>query len=153
MTVTEWKPVARGITTMIPGIYRIAARRRGGGTGSADYCYAVWLKHLTLLWQRGLRTMPASVAEIGPGNSLGVGLAALLSGSARFYALDVVAYSSTDRNLRMLDRLVERFRNRAPKAFPHQPALGVWPNPDAGSRRFRDRHANAQLSKRWHAPI
>jgi len=124
MTAIEWKPVARGIATMVPGIYRIAARKRGGGTGSADYCYAVWLKHLTLLWQSGLRTMPASVAELGPGDSLGVGLAALLSGASRFYALDVAAYGNAEKNLRVLDELVERFRNRAP-----QPIKG-WPDFD-----------------------
>lgn len=131
MTIAEWKPVAKGLATMVPGIYGLAVRKRGGGTGSADYCYAVWLKHLTLLWQRGLRRMPESIAEIGPGDSLGVGLAALLSGASRFHALDVVAYSSTDRNLRVLDGLVERFRDRAP-----QPIKG-WPD--------FDRYLNAQL--------
>ena len=109
---------------MVPGIYRIVVRRRGGGTGSADYCYAVWLKHLTLLWQSGLRTMPSSVAELGPGDSLGVGLAALLSGASRFHALDVVAYSTAEKNLRVLDELVARFRSRAP-----QPIKG-WPDFD-----------------------
>jgi hypothetical protein len=84
----------------------------------------VWLKHLTLLWQSGLRTMPSSVAELGPGDSLGVGLAALLSGASRFYGLDVVAYSNTDKNLRVLDELVECFRNRAA-----QPIKG-WPDFD-----------------------
>src|SRR5712672_4391707 len=124
MAAIEWKPVARGIATMIPGIYRIVARRRGGGTGSADYCYSVWLKHLTLLWQSGLRTVPSSVAELGPGDSLGVGLAALLSGASRFHALDVVAYGNADENLRLLDELVARFGNRAP-----QPIKG-WPDFD-----------------------
>src|SRR4029077_11002812 len=107
MNAIDWRPVVRGIATMVPGAYRLAARKRGGGTGSADYCYAVWLKHLTLLWQSGLRTIPASVAEIGPGDALGGGLAALLSGASRFYALDVVTYGNADKNLRVLDELVE----------------------------------------------
>ncbi len=133
ITAIEWKPVAKGIATMVPGIYRLAAQRRqGGATGSADYCYSVWLKHLTLLWQSGLRTMPSSVAELGPGDSLGVGLAALLSGASGFYALDVVAYSNAKKNLQVLDELVERFRNRAP-----QP-IGGWPDfdPYLDSKRF-----------------
>jgi hypothetical protein len=84
----------------------------------------VWLKHLTLLSQSGLRTIPSSVAELGPGESLGVGLAALLSGASRYYALDVVAHGNVDKNLRVLDELVERFRSRAP-----QPIKG-WPDFD-----------------------
>jgi len=126
MNAIDWRPVVRGIATMVPGAYRLAARKRGGGTGSADYCYAVWLKHLTLLWQSGLRTMPVSVAEIGPGDSLGVGLAALLSGASRFYALDVVAYSNVEKNLKMLDELVERFSKRAPQPIKGWPDFDVY---------------------------
>jgi SAM-dependent methyltransferase len=121
----ELKPVLKGVATMVPGLHRLLARPGGGGsTDSADYCYGVWLKHLTFLWQSGMREMPSSVAELGPGDSLGVGLAALLSGASRFYALDAVTYSSPEKNLRMLDELVERFAQRAPR-----PTRG-WPDFD-----------------------
>ena len=113
MTVVDWKPVAKGLATMVPGLYRLVARPRGGATDSAAYCYSVWLKHMTLLWHNGLRQMPATVAELGPGESLGIGLAALLSGVARFYALDVAAYSNAEKNLCVLDGLVSLFSNRA----------------------------------------
>jgi len=82
----ELKPVLKGVATMVPGLHRLLARPGGGSTDSAEYCYGVWLKHLTFLWQSGMREMPSSVAELGPGDSLGVGLAALLSGASRFYA-------------------------------------------------------------------
>jgi hypothetical protein len=124
MASIDLKPVVKGLATMVPGLHRIFARPGGGGTDSPGYCYSVWLKHLTLLWHSGLREMPRSVAELGPGDSLGVGIAALLSGASRFYALDVVAYSNTEKNLRMLDDLVERFRRRAPR-----PTKG-WPDFD-----------------------
>jgi hypothetical protein len=80
------------------------------------YCYEVWLKHLTLLWANGLRTIPDTVAELGPGDSLGTGLAALLSGANHYYALDIIRYADTPRNLMIFDQLVDLFqRRRAPQ--------------------------------------
>ena len=121
----ELKPVAKGLATMVPGLHRLLAGSGGGSTDSADYCYGVWLKHMTFLWHSGTRGMPSSVAELGPGESLGVGIAALLSGVSRVYGLDAVAYGSTEKNLRMLDEMVERFARRAPR-----PTRG-WPDFDA----------------------
>jgi hypothetical protein len=108
---------------MVPGLYRLLARPVAGDTHSAAYCYSVWLKHMTLLWEAGMRAIPSSVAELGPGESLGIGLAALLSGASRFYALDVVAYSNAQKNLRILDELVTIFQERAPNPTPGWPAF------------------------------
>jgi hypothetical protein len=54
------------------------------------------------------------VAELGPGDSLGVGLAALLSGAENYIALDAVRYTDSARNLQILEDLIALFRNRAP---------------------------------------
>jgi hypothetical protein len=55
--------------------------------------------------QNGLRGMPHTVVELGPGNSLGVGLAALLSGVDQYYAFDRVRHTELQQNVRMLDEL------------------------------------------------
>jgi hypothetical protein len=81
----------RGLHTWVPGATRAWAST--GGTDAAPYCYEVFLKHLTLTCAAGMPGVPASVGEIGPGDSLGIGLAALLAGSDRYYGLDVVPYS------------------------------------------------------------
>ena len=60
----------------------------------------------------GLPTRLETVAELGPGDSLGIGLAALLSGANRYYAMDVIRHSNTGRNLAILDELVELFNGR-----------------------------------------
>lgn len=118
------KVVVRGLLTNIPGALKIRSDSRGGATKSAIYCYEVWLKHLTMLWESGLRAMPNTVAEIGPGDSLGVGLASLLSGANNYYALDVVERSNVDLNLKVLEELIELFKARAGR-----PTKG-WPDYD-----------------------
>jgi hypothetical protein len=121
----ELKPVVKGLLTFVPGLHRLVYRRGTGGTDTPAYCYEVWLKHLTLLWENKLRAIPNSVAELGPGDSLGVCLAALLSGAGKYYALDVVPFANQARNLQIFDGLVELFKQRAAR-----PSRG-WPNYDA----------------------
>ncbi|MEA2827811.1 MAG: hypothetical protein QOG43_2250 [Actinomycetota bacterium] len=99
------------MATFVPGVAHLTARHTGG---SARYCYSVWLRHLATLGAHGLPTSFGTVGELGPGNSLGVGLAALLSGADRYVALDVAPFADTDRNGEVLDELIGLFRDRAP---------------------------------------
>ena len=114
----------KGALTCFPGAPKLRPDT-GSGTRSATYCYGLWLKHVTMLWQSGMRSMPQTVAELGPGNSLGTGLAAMLSGADHYRGLDIVEHSATESNLRVFDQLVRLFRRRAPR-----PTKG-WPDFDA----------------------
>ncbi len=80
-----------------------------GLASSARYCYATWLHHLVCADRQGLNNCPEAVAEIGPGSSLGVGLAALISGSHKYYALDDVQHATRGTNLKVFDELVRLF--------------------------------------------
>jgi hypothetical protein len=111
-----WRPLAIGLSSFVPGGERLLARKGTGGTGSARYCYEVWLKHLVLLQAHGMRALPRSLAELGPGDTLGVGLAAILCGVERYFALDVVRYSNTQANLAVFDELLELLHSRAPRS-------------------------------------
>jgi hypothetical protein len=73
----------------------------------------VWLRHLVRAGQSGLPTDPSCVAELGPGDSLGMGLATVLSGATRYIALDIKAHANPERNLKIFNELVELFRTRA----------------------------------------
>jgi hypothetical protein len=101
--------------TSIPVVRSYLSRRETGtgGTDSARYCYSVWLRHLVKAAESGLNTRPRVIAELGPGDSLGTGLAGLLSGCSRYYALDVVSHVRTETNIEVLHELVELFGRRA----------------------------------------
>ncbi len=102
------------------GVARLLARRathrvdRTGGSGSARYCYSVWSRHLVKASDAGLSTEPRSVIELGPGDSIGVGLAALLTGADSYVALDRMAFARRSANLDVLDELIELFQHRSP---------------------------------------
>ncbi len=124
---------ALGAVSLLPGMSQ-RFHRPTGGTDSARYCYSVWLRHLVVAARYGLAEVPSDVAELGPGDSLGIGLAALLSGAERYTALDAIAHASLSRNVRVFDELVELFQNRAPipgaDEFPAiEPVLDSWAFP------------------------
>jgi hypothetical protein len=123
-TVLSARLLAGGLKSYLP----VPKSYRGtGGSISARYCYAVWLRHLIETGRSVPELRPRVVAELGPGDSVGLGLAALLSGIERYVALDVLAHVDLDVNLRVLDELVALFRARArvpgvdefPELHPH----------------------------------
>jgi len=111
MNVSRLKLIAHGLATYMPFLQGLKSKGTGG-TDSAEYCYSVWLRHLVLASQHGNADIPQIVAELGPGDSIGIGLAALLSGVEKYFALDVVAHSDTETNLRIFDELVALFKRR-----------------------------------------
>lgn len=104
------RAILEGALSLLPGGLRLF---RGGtrGSDSARYCYAVWLRHLV---RTGVMPRNATVVELGPGDSVGMGLAALLSGARRYVAIDVVRHADVDHNLAVLDALVGLFGRREP---------------------------------------
>lgn len=128
------KAVSKGLLSFLPGI-DLLRRREGGGANSARYCYSVWLRHLTIARRRGMQQIPRVIAELGPGDSLGIGLAALLSGSECYQAFDVVHFIRHDQNLFMLEELLALFRSRSPIPDEHEfpklyPQLDNYAFPD-----------------------
>ncbi len=125
----KFKYLLKGIVKSIPGIeYIYNFHRKTGGTNNARYCYSVWLRHLMMAHENGINSLPVKIAELGPGDSLGIGLAALISGAEKYYALDIVRYSNVACNLKIFDELVTLFKNRTPipleAEFPNiRPAL------------------------------
>jgi len=117
--------VAKGLLTELPGMQStFATVEAGGSTQSPSYCYGVWIKHLSLLWKHGMHTVPRTVLEFGPGNSLGTGFSALLSGAEQYIGIDAVRHADPRLQLTILHELTKLFLERAPR-----PSKG-WPDFD-----------------------
>lgn len=116
--MNDLKPLLHGLRTYFP----FHREKSGGGTASARYCYAVWMRHLVMLEKNGLPTRPEVVAELGPGDSLGIGLCALLSGAEAYCAFDVARSGAPRKNRELLLELAALFREKAAipdaKEFP-----------------------------------
>lgn len=110
-----------GIATYVPGVSHLRSKGTGG-TDSARYCYSIWLRHLVMAKNNGLNPYPKIIAELGPGDSLGIGLAALISGCDKYFAFDVVEHADTERNLKIFEEIVTLFKNKeaipGPNEFP-----------------------------------
>jgi hypothetical protein len=89
-----------------------------GGTDDARYCYAVFMRHLKYAWQGGMSEYPQTIAELGPGDSIGTGLCWLIAGARQYYAFDVENYTQSSRTLAIFDELVDLFKARTPVPGP-----------------------------------
>lgn len=118
------RAVVKGALTFVPGMQAVLPKARAGNHPPAAYFYGVWLKHLTLLAANGFTDPPLTVAELGPGDTFGLGLAALLCGANSYYGLDIVAHTDRMANLPVLAQLVDLLESRAPR-----PSRG-WPDFD-----------------------
>lgn len=99
--------VMRGVLEMDPD------RENTGWSDEASYCYSVFLRHLQAARQADLNTNPSTIVEVGPGDSLGIGLCGVLTGADRLYALDAFRYANVERTLNVFDGLVELLTTRA----------------------------------------
>lgn len=122
----------KGLVTYVPGALKLVCGR-SYGTDSARYCYSVWLRHLVRADAERHSSFEA-IAELGPGDSLGIGIAALLTGSDTYYAFDAKPHANLARNAATLQELVTLFSARAPIPGPEEfpdvlPSLRSWDFP------------------------
>lgn len=113
--IHAWKAphILKGILTWIPIVnaWRLS-RLRASDSDSPRYCYAIWFRHLTQLSRYGFTVAGANVGELGPGESLGVGLAALLSGASRYTGLDAIPFAHKADLSRTFTDLLQMFSNK-----------------------------------------
>jgi SAM-dependent methyltransferase len=122
----EWAPIVMGLLSPLRRLVLFLAssltskRYFWNKADGATYSYNLWIKHLTLLQHWGM-AFPAAVAEIGPGDTLGLGVAAVLSGVKVYHGYDVKPYADTQRSVVLVDELARMLRTREPcrpKGFP-----------------------------------
>lgn len=107
------KSILEGALTFLPGGKRLLAAGTRG-TDTARYCYSVWMRHLIRGAQYRQASLAGVVVELGPGDSLGIGLAALLSGADKYIGVDAVRHANVERNTAVFDELISLFSRHAP---------------------------------------
>lgn len=133
-----WKVtnMIKGALTYVPVVN---SWRRGRafthGSDSSRYCYSVWLRHLVTLSRFGFSIKGARVGELGPGDSIGIGLSSLLSGARQYVGLDIFPFSTKADLGKIFDELVQLFSGNEPipgqKEFPStRPRLESYEFPD-----------------------
>ena len=113
----RWKllHLVKGMLTWIPILDAWRLRHASAaGPESPTYCYAVWLRHLVLLHACGFQIDGARVGELGPGNSLGTGLASLLTGATYYVGLDVMPFSVKVDLGQIFSDLVQKYSCKEP---------------------------------------
>ncbi len=109
-------PLVRGIASyVLPSTMFV--RPGSGGSFSSEYCYSVWLRHLHYLIDNqifGSVSDIRKVAEIGPGDSLGIGMSALYTGASSYFAFDVIEHANLNANLAINNELCNLFVNKTP---------------------------------------
>ncbi len=141
VAIKKPKYLLKGVATYLPtSLHNYLPRHQPQFTGrgvrkgkinareAARASYTVWLRFLVRLHDDPEFDFArvVSVGEIGPGDNLGIGFAALLSGASSFHALDVVPTAYSEDNDAILEELIKLFQERAsipddnefPKAHP-----------------------------------
>lgn len=94
--ISKLKAYVKGLVSHVPGLEKILPHHNpqfyGLQTKEIDnnYPYSVWLRHLVMLNKFHLPSVYETVVEIGPGDSLGVGHMATLTGTKKYIATDII---------------------------------------------------------------
>lgn len=117
MDFCKIKAITKGFLTYIPGLYNLhkeSKLKEGHSSSIAEFCYSTWLRILVKLYETEGSVNFNTVAELGPSNSFGVGLCALLSGSHKYIALDVENTYNPILTTKIFHKLIQLFSAKAP---------------------------------------
>lgn len=156
-TYFKYRALVTGLISFLPGVYSSLYKLTAagsGGTGAARYCLDCWLSHLSVASKYGLKEIPKSIVELGPGQSLGAGLSAVLLGAEKYFAMDLMPYSQQNTNKVVLNELIALIKNQ--KGFAKAPAFpeiaqnldqSLWPKDFFSNEKFANLLSQERLSK------
>lgn len=104
--------IAYGLATYLPGVYRHFSMPPLSVAEMAIDGYSKWLHHMCAVAEGSFIEPPEAVAEIGPGPACPAGIAALVAGCKRYYALDVVKHAEQPAMLSVFDEVCRLFARK-----------------------------------------
>lgn len=84
----------------------------GASVADGKRCVNLWLRHLLLLDDNIKLQNIKTVTEVGCGVTLGMGLAAIISGVDKYYGCDVEPYANTNANLAAFDAIINAYKQK-----------------------------------------
>jgi hypothetical protein len=108
------KPLIKGVLSFAVPSLRSTDHPSVLGSGDSRYCYSAFLRHFSHVATATGGAVPKVIVELGPGNSIGTGLAGVIAGAERCIGLDLQNHMQAELNVRIFDELVELFRARTP---------------------------------------
>lgn len=146
------KPLFGGLATRIIPSLAEAMGRRNQPRVTAQYHFEVWMRHVCTAAYFQCWNAPKTVLEIGPGSTMGTGIAALLSGLQQYIAIETGPIPKRNIDDQMFAELVQLFRERKTFAesdrivpstlFPSE----LFPSEQLARSLFDDRLARIQHS-------
>ena len=129
-------------------IYRKFKTKGTGRKIDARYYYSAYMRHIVCLYECGMTHIPKRVVELGPGDTLGMGICSLLMGTDEYFAFDIKKHTNVNTNLKILDDLVLLFKNKSDipndNEFPGvKPVLNSYSFPE---HIFNDEHLQKFLT-------
>ena len=106
--IQMWKlpHMLKGTLTYLPPLNAWRQRHMStGGTNSPEYCYSVWHRNSKVLRDVGFDPAGVNMVELGPGDTIGVGLTALLYGVRLYTGLDILPYCRSFDPVRFFDEI------------------------------------------------
>lgn len=103
------KKILRAIISYIP-ILRTILRKRGTSPVNAEYYYNIYKNHIDALVKYNAKKS-GTLMELGPGDTLGVGMCGILDGFSKYIAADVIQHFDYLKNKNVLLNLKKFFFN------------------------------------------
>jgi SAM-dependent methyltransferase len=109
--------ILKGLLTYLPGYnlyYKKIKSKSNHSCSNARFCYSLWLRNLVFLHKNRCSTSFDQFAEVGNGGSLGIAICALLTGTRKYFALEIEDNFDIDSNIRLLDEIFKLFQEKTP---------------------------------------
>ena len=105
------RKIIRSIISYLPILKRLL-RKSGTSPVDGHYYYNIYNSHKQKLLEAGFVFPSKIIAEIGPGDSLGVGMCAILDGFEKYYAFDIISHSDLTKNIKVLNDLKQYYADK-----------------------------------------
>jgi len=106
------KKLIRGLLSYVPVARNIIPKKGTHGSDDPYYCLKTFELHEKLLKEAGCNFPMESVGELGPGDSMGVGITALLNGTKKYFGLDAIEHSNIKINIEIFQSLIKLYEDR-----------------------------------------